>query len=90
MEIIFELLFEIFVEGCMDAAGHPRVPKWVRILLMTVPFAIIETVFIFGARAGVHNRSFFLAVFCISMAGAFLLLWIYLLMKIWKNRPFHH
>ncbi len=90
MEIIFELLCEIFMEGCMDAAGHPRIPKWIRILLMTVPFALLETVFILGAGSGVNDRNAFLAVFCFSLAGVFLLLWIYLLIKILKNKPFHH
>lgn len=89
MEIIFELLYEIFIEGCMDAAGHPRVPKWLRILLMTVPFAILETFFVLGIISAVKDFNTFLEIFLLILAGAFLLLWIYLLIKIGKNKPFH-
>lgn len=84
MEIIFELLSEIFMEGCMDAARHPRISKWIRLLLLTVPFVFLETVFILVAVAGVNDCNTFLTVFCFSLAGVFLLLWIYLLIKLIK------
>ena len=89
MEFIFELLYEIFLEGCMDTAGNPRVPKWLRILLMSVPFALLETFFVLGIISAVKDYNPFLEVFLLILAGVFLLLWIYLLIKICRYKPFH-
>lgn len=82
MEFIFELIYSIFIEGCVDAAGDPSIPKWLRILLMSIPFALLETFFILGIISGIKDYNDFFTFFCLSLAGIFLLLWVYLLIRI--------
>jgi len=36
MELVLEILFEIFIEGLVDASGSPKVPMVIRLLIMTI------------------------------------------------------
>ena len=46
MDIVFEILFEIIVEGALDASFSKKVPLWVRII------AALLLIFVYGGLVG--------------------------------------
>ncbi len=48
-----DYLFELIIEGFPDSDGVPRLPKWARIILITLFFGVLEALFII---AGITAR----------------------------------
>ena len=88
MEFILELLYEIFIEGCVEIAGSRKIPKAIRILLLSVPFVILGVFFAMGIAGGMKSGNTFLIVFLSILSAACFALWIYSLFRIITNRPF--
>ncbi len=72
MDILFEFLLELLLEGSVEAATSPRLPKWVRYPLIFLVFAFIFGVCALLVVAGVAamRESTFIGVFLIVLGIA--------------------
>ena len=88
MEDLIEFLLELVLEGAVEGAASKRLPKWLRLLLLTVafvPFALLFGVLAWDIFA---NGPLWLAAIMAAVTLAIVLGYIVLVYRIVRNLPF--
>lgn len=69
MDFVIELVIELIFEGTVEAAGNPKVPKWLRIcldIILALFFLILFVGLILGAAECIVMKAWVgLAIFAI-------------------------
>ena len=78
MDIVFEILFELIVEGSLGTVGDRKVPVWLRVL---------TGVFLFLLFGGIVGALVFIGVseqnWIVVVIGALIALWV--IAAVWKT-----
>ena len=81
-----EFLFELLVEGLTDAAGHPKVPVLIRLIIITVVAGGAATIIFLAGFSGLKATGLAGAIFCWVTGAGLGFIWLYLCYKIIKTR----
>ena len=71
MEFIFEILFELIVEGSLEAAGDKKVPLLFRILAAAVLILVFGGLVVFLVWTGIADKNWILAAAGVLLAVFF-------------------
>ncbi len=89
IDFVIEFLCDLLCDGCSEAAKSPKLPKWLRMLLISIPFVAVEIIFVLMLISGIQDKELALTLLSIGLIVLVLAAWLYLLYKIQKNKPFH-
>ncbi|MEM5770987.1 MAG: hypothetical protein AAGU32_22290 [Bacillota bacterium] len=81
-----EFLFELLIEGLADAAGHPKVPILIRLLIMTVLLGGLAALVILVGFSALEATGLAGAVISWVIAAGFVFAWLYVCYRIIKTR----
>ena len=87
MEDLFEFLIELLFDGAIEGSKYIRFPKWLRLLLLTVPFAVITVLFGLVAYELFISGPFWAAMLMAAIALAAVIGYIVLARRIIKGIP---
>ena len=79
-------LFELLIEGLADAAGHPKVPILIRIMIMTVLAGGMAAVAILCGFSALEATGLVGAIIGWVIAAGLVFVWIYGCYRIIKTR----
>lgn len=86
LDFLIELLAEIFLEGAAEAAGHPKIPLWVRIVIVTVLSFLLIAVCGLVTLSCYKSGNFTGTIICGVVTAGLTALWIFGCVKI-SNPP---
>ena len=87
MDDLLEFLFELLFDGAMEGAASKYLPKWLRILLLTVPFAGLAVLFGVLAYDIFANGPIWLAGIMAAVTLVVLIVYVVLVYRITKGIP---
>lgn len=88
IECIVEIFAEIIFESAADAAESPKIPKWIRLIIISVVFAIPITVSTILMISSYNSNDELGILFVITVIEVLLVgLWIFLCCKILFCKP---
>jgi len=90
MELVLEILFEIFIEGLVDASGNPKVPMVIRLLIMTILCGSLTAIMILIGLSVSKNAEIAGAIICWIFALVFACFWVYSCRRILRTRNNSH
>lgn len=81
-----EFLFELLIEGLADAAGHPKVPLIIRLLIITLLLGGLTVLAIFVGFSAMEASGLAGAVISWVIAAGLVYAWLYICYRIIKTR----
>ena len=71
MGIIFEIIFELIIEGSAEAVGHKKVPMALRILAGVILAAIYGGIVFFLLYIGITEKNWIVVILGVFVGAAF-------------------
>ena len=81
-----EFLFELIIEGLIDASGKPKIPLVIRLLLFTIVVAIPTSIGVLAGFSAMKATGIVGAIICWLIAAGCILLWLFGCYKIIQTR----
>jgi hypothetical protein len=81
-----EFLFELLIEGLADAAGHPKVPIFIRLMIMTILTGGLAAVAILCGFSALEASELVGAIIGWVIAVGLVFVWFYGCYRIIKTR----
>ncbi|HKM33094.1 MAG TPA: hypothetical protein VJX95_05980 [Oscillospiraceae bacterium] len=86
MEIIFEALYELFIEGLVGATKIKKVPIIVRLLIASVLSGLLITIAILVSISALNATGILGAIICWIISFGLVGLWLLWCIKIIKSK----
>ncbi|MHB8963351.1 MAG: hypothetical protein ACYC5K_09395 [Saccharofermentanales bacterium] len=86
MEIVFELLYEIFVEGLVATANNRKIPMVVRLMIASILCGGLIAISILVSFSALNATGIVGGVICWIISLALIFLWLFWCVKIVQNR----
>lgn len=88
MDFIFEIVFDIIIEGCFEASSNRKIPKVIRysLIALIVSFFISIIVGIFILGVSLWHKNIYGSLFIILISIIMLIAAIYRLRKVYVER----
>lgn len=86
MEIIFEILYEVFIEGLVETAKSKKIPTIVRLMIVSVLCGLLITIGILGGISALNATGFLGAIICWVISLGFIVLWFFWFVRIIINK----
>ena len=86
MEIIFEILYEVFIEGLVEAAKSKKIPTIVRLMIVSVLCGLLITIGILVGISALNTTGILGAIICWIISLGFIVLWLFWCGKIIINK----
>ncbi|MDR0889233.1 MAG: hypothetical protein LBM28_01125 [Oscillospiraceae bacterium] len=84
MDWFLEFLVEVLFEGVVDAVGNPKIPKWIRMTLVSIVLLPIAGLLIYASVLAYANVGLVGVLICLLIAAGVLAGMVYLLYRIAK------
>ena len=82
---LMDYLFELIIEGFPNSEGNPRIPKWFRVVLITLFFGVLETLFIVAGITARYWAGMTWAIVTWFLGSLMLIPWILFINMIIKK-----
>lgn len=88
MDIVFEALVDLFLEGTFELTKNKKVSKWIRYPLMVIISLIFAFIIglVFLLSYALFNQSKIISLLLFGVGIFFLIGTIYKLRKVWKEK----
>lgn len=88
MELLFEAIGEVFLENGVEIAADRRLPKWARVLILTVSALVFAAVFgiILMVGIGALSHTLWISLLAFALDAALVCLCAYQIRKVLRAR----